>query len=174
MTTMASSDSNTIDRRWEHHYASRSDFSLQSYFDRTNRQGPQFGETRNTVDLDFIDHIATLPRQDLIWGAGMRLSPSNYIQSQPTVDFAPHRQTDYIHSSFVQDGFELVPERLSLTLGTKLEDNNYSGFEGFAVEGRPAVVTVRGKIQVRDGLFIGEKGRGQLLHREPIVNGSST
>jgi dihydropyrimidinase len=53
-------------------------------------------------------------------------------------------------------------------------NNNYSGFEGFAVEGRPAVVTVRGKIQVRDGLFIGEKGRGQLLHREPIVNGSST
>ena len=53
-------------------------------------------------------------------------------------------------------------------------NNNYSGFEGFAVEGRPVVVTVRGKIQVRDGLFIGEKGRGQLLHREPIANGSST
>ena len=50
-------------------------------------------------------------------------------------------------------------------------NSDYSGFEGFAVEGRPAVVTVRGKIQVRDGSFVGERGRGQLLRREPIVNG---
>jgi dihydropyrimidinase len=49
-------------------------------------------------------------------------------------------------------------------------NSDYSGFEGFAVEGRPAVVTVRGKIQVRDGSFVGEKGRGQLLRREPFVN----
>jgi dihydropyrimidinase len=48
--------------------------------------------------------------------------------------------------------------------------SDYSGFEGFAVEGRPAVVTVRGKIQVRDGSFVGERGRGLLLRREPIVN----
>jgi dihydropyrimidinase len=49
-------------------------------------------------------------------------------------------------------------------------NSDYSGFEGFAVEGRPAVVTVRGKIQVRDGSFVGERGRGQLLRREPIVH----
>ncbi len=49
-------------------------------------------------------------------------------------------------------------------------NSDYSGFEGFAVEGRPTVVTVRGKIQVRDGSFVGERGRGQLLRREPIVN----
>jgi dihydropyrimidinase len=48
-------------------------------------------------------------------------------------------------------------------------NNDYSGFEGFAVEGRPVVVTVRGKIQVRDGSFVGERGRGQLLRREPVV-----
>jgi dihydropyrimidinase len=30
------------------------------------------------------------------------------------------------------------------------------------------IVTVRGKIQVQDGNFIGERGRGRLLKREPI------
>jgi dihydropyrimidinase len=50
---------------------------------------------------------------------------------------------------------------------------DYSGFEGFAVEGRPSVVTVRGKIQVRDGQFVGEKDRGQLLRREPMVHWKS-
>ncbi len=49
-------------------------------------------------------------------------------------------------------------------------NSDYNGFEGFVVEGRPAVVTVRGKVQVRDGIFVGERGRGQLLRREPMVN----
>ena len=46
-------------------------------------------------------------------------------------------------------------------------NNDYNGFEGMALEGRPAVVTVRGRVQVRDGEFVGERGRGQFLKREP-------
>ncbi len=44
---------------------------------------------------------------------------------------------------------------------------DYNAFEGWEIEGRPAVVTVRGKVQVRDGRFVGERGRGRLLKREP-------
>jgi dihydropyrimidinase len=46
-------------------------------------------------------------------------------------------------------------------------NNDYNGFEGMAIEGRPATVTVRGKVQVRDAKFVGERGRGRLLKREP-------
>jgi len=46
-------------------------------------------------------------------------------------------------------------------------NNNYSGFEGMPIEGRPSVVTVRGKVQVRDGKFVGERNRGKFLKREP-------
>ena len=46
-------------------------------------------------------------------------------------------------------------------------NNDYSGFEGMEIEGRPSVVTVRGKVQVRDGKFVGERGRGKMLKREP-------
>jgi dihydropyrimidinase len=46
-------------------------------------------------------------------------------------------------------------------------NNDYNGFEGMAIEGRPSVVTVRGKVQVRDGKFIGERGCGKMLKREP-------
>lgn len=35
------------------------------------------------------------------------------------------------------------------------------------IEGRPSVVTVHGKVQVRDGKFIGERARGRFLKREP-------
>ena len=50
----------------------------------------------------------------------------------------------------------------------QLTNNDYNGFEGFAIEGRSAVVTVRGKVQARDGKFVGEPGRGKLLRRTPM------
>ena len=46
-------------------------------------------------------------------------------------------------------------------------NNDYSGFEGFEIDGRPETVTVRGKVQVRDGVFVGDCKRGLFLRREP-------
>ena len=79
---------------WKHRCNGGSDFHAQAFFDRTTRLGIEFGETRNTVDFDFINRLSMIPRQDFIWGAGVRLSPSNIIQTQPTVDFEPHQQTE--------------------------------------------------------------------------------
>ena len=44
---------------------------------------------------------------------------------------------------------------------------DYSAFEGWEIKGRPTLVTVRGKIQVRDGQFVGALGHGQMLARQP-------
>jgi dihydropyrimidinase len=46
-------------------------------------------------------------------------------------------------------------------------NNDYNGFEGMPIEGRPSAVTVRGKVQVQDGKFVGERGRGRMLKRDP-------
>lgn len=43
---------------------------------------------------------------------------------------------------------------------------DYSAFEGWKVEGRPALVTVRGEVAVRNGEFVGTIGRGRFLQRE--------
>jgi dihydropyrimidinase len=57
--------------------------------------------------------------------------------------------------------------RGTVSVATQHTNNDYNGFEGFAIDGRPAVVTVRGKVQVRDGIFVGEAGCGHFLRREP-------
>jgi dihydropyrimidinase len=44
---------------------------------------------------------------------------------------------------------------------------DYSVFEGWKIEGRPSVVTVRGEVAVRDGKFAGKIGRGKFLRRKP-------
>jgi dihydropyrimidinase len=44
---------------------------------------------------------------------------------------------------------------------------DYSAFEGWKIEGRPSVVTVRGEVAVRDGKFVGDPARGRFLKRTP-------
>jgi hypothetical protein len=56
--------------RWDRTLSAKSDFYLQAYFDRTNRKSLQFDETRDTFDVDFVDLIGYLPRQDIVFGRG--------------------------------------------------------------------------------------------------------
>jgi dihydropyrimidinase len=55
----------------------------------------------------------------------------------------------------------------TISAHTHHANNDYSGFEGMEIDGRPAVVTVRGKVQVCDGVFVGDSKHGKLLRREP-------
>src|SRR5580658_6432903 len=55
----------------------------------------------------------------------------------------------------------------TVSVKTQATNNDYNGFEGMPIAGRPSVVTVRGKVQVRDGKFVGDAHRGHLLRREP-------
>jgi len=57
--------------------------------------------------------------------------------------------------------------RGTISAKTHAVNNDYSGFEGTAIEGRPSVVTVRGQVQVANGAFVGQKNRGQFLRRQP-------
>ncbi len=57
--------------------------------------------------------------------------------------------------------------RGTIGLDTHHVNNDYSGFEGFEIDGRPDVVTVRGAVAIRDGEFVGDTTRGKLIRREP-------
>ena len=53
-----------------------------------------------------------------------------------------------------------------LTHANQTMNLDYRGFEGFEIDGKPEVVTVRGKIAVKDGKFVGDPGRGKFLKRK--------
>ncbi len=114
---------------WQRDLRQGSDIQVQAYYDRTYTLAPHYGETRNTFDIDFIHHL-TLPwRQNFIWGSGVRLSPSEFVQTVPTLDFVPHDIANNVYSGFLQDEIAITPNKFSLTAGSKLEHNNYTGFE---------------------------------------------
>jgi iron complex outermembrane receptor protein len=115
--------------RWKRVLGAGSDIQLQTYYDRTNREQANFSESRDTFDIDFVHRFALPFRQDFLWGAGVRLSSGNATQVVPTLAFTPNHFTDKLYSAFVQDEVSVVPNKLSLTFGSKFLHNSYSGFE---------------------------------------------
>ena len=57
--------------------------------------------------------------------------------------------------------------RGEISVKTQHMNLDYSAFEGWKLEGRPSAVTVRGKVAVRDGKFVGKHGHGKFLVRKP-------
>ena len=122
-------DGQNLLARWTHPISSESDFVLQFYWDRTWRRIPaSVSLALNTYDLDFQHRVRLGDRHRLIWGAGYRLMMDD-TGPAPGVAFVPENRDLQLFSGFVQDEMTLVEDHLFLTLGTKLEHNDYSGFE---------------------------------------------
>ena len=122
-------DGQNIVGRWKHWLDDDSDLSVQSYWDRTWRYTPNvFNEQLNTFDLDFQHRLPLGTRQNFIWGGGYRLMLDRVGNSQVLI-FEPADRNMQLFSGFAQDEITLVPERLRLTVGSKLEHNDYTGFE---------------------------------------------
>ncbi|MBI3849398.1 MAG: TonB-dependent receptor [Verrucomicrobia bacterium] len=114
--------------RWTRTFSEDANLQLQVYYDRTERDTAIFSEKRDTFDFDLQDRFALGSRNDLVCGAGYSLS-SDKIGNTYTLSFSPARRNTQLFSSFVQDEIKLWPERLRLTLGSKFEHNDYTGFE---------------------------------------------
>lgn len=114
--------------RWTHDFSEQSDFTLQTYYDGEQLDLPLLHETRNTLDLDARQRFQLGSRQEVVWGGGYRLNASdlNGDYAVGLLDTTPQEQ---IFNIFGQDEITLLPDTLRFTLGTKLEHNNFTGFE---------------------------------------------
>ena len=101
-------------------------FLVQAYYDRTNRTVPlQFDEKRNTGDIDG-QYETRLGRHLLVGGAQLRVSRGRDVGSAGFF-FEPETRTQWLTTAFVQDEIELSRDRLYVTAGAKIGDNNYTG-----------------------------------------------
>jgi len=109
---------------WNHAYSTKSNTILQISYDRDIRNIP-IRDRRSTVDVDFQDHFAWGGRQDIVWGADYRYT--NHRSNNANVSFDPSDNIRQLFGSFVQDEIEAVPDHVYLTLGVRLEHNEYTG-----------------------------------------------
>jgi len=123
--------------RWTHTVSTDSDMSLQAYFDRTHFSAPQpqmifapagiLEDGLNTYDLDFQHHFRLNGRNRVVWGIGYRAT-HDVVDNAPSLSFFPPVLNQNLYSGFVQDEF-MLRDNLYFTAGTKLEHNDYTGFE---------------------------------------------
>ena len=112
--------------RWKRVFNEGNDIQVQAYYDRTDRHTPNYIENRNTFDVDFLERLQLPWRQEISWGLGARVDPVSDPVVISGLQFLPTKRTDYLATAFVQDEIELVEQRLSLNLGTKMLHTNFT------------------------------------------------
>ena len=115
--------------RWRRTLSGDAALYFQGFWAHDFRVGPNFGETRDTIDVDFLHRTPSAGFQQFTYGLGARWSPSSTHVSVSTDHFLPHSETESNYSGFLQEELRLVPNKLVFTLGSKLEHNSYTGFE---------------------------------------------
>ncbi len=99
---------------------------LQTYYDQTNRQETLLGDKRGTFDIDFQHSWKPNANQGLIWGLGYRYVHDD-IDDSFAITYIPKKRQDNLFSVFAEG--ELKLQNFKLTLGSKIEHNDYSGLE---------------------------------------------
>ena len=113
--------------RWRHTMSDDSDFELRVYYDYTHRNDPTFIDDLGTLDIDFQEHLPLGSAQAVTWGLTGR-TQDDRNRGRGIFALNPPDSRDNAASGFVQDEVSL-PHSVRLTLGTKFEHNDFSGFE---------------------------------------------
>lgn len=115
--------------RWQHTISDTSDLWLQAYYDRSRRNfNNGFAENLATYDIDWQHRFALGSRQEVIWGLNARRM-EHEVNNLLLFAFLPAREILNRYGLFLQDEISLIPQRLRLTLGTKIERTHYTGYE---------------------------------------------
>src|SRR5581483_3906556 len=114
--------------RWTHALKNGSDMSVQAFYDVNHRAARgQMDQSHQTTALDFQHHVAVGSRNDVVWGLGYRYDTSHFRPAY-AIEVFPARGKTSLFSTFVQDEIKLT-NSLSVTVGSKFEHNDFTGFE---------------------------------------------
>lgn len=114
--------------QWTRLFDDDSNLSVQAYYDRTERTvPPTFAETLDIFDIQVQHSLRPTAAHALSYGANVRFSLDR-VRNSAVVAFLPANVDQSWESIFVQDEITLRKE-LMLTLGARVERNDYTGNE---------------------------------------------
>jgi len=119
--------------RWSTTSSSGGRSELQAYYEKQQRDQWKLEESTTTYDINYNYQLPRLGRHEVIVGGGYRYIDNKLPDGDISIGqvrlFTPERRDDELFSFFAQDEVEVLDDSLWLTLGIKLEDNDYSGFD---------------------------------------------
>jgi iron complex outermembrane receptor protein len=102
------------------------ELELQSYVELTDRNEYPVSEHRRTAEVDLQLRHRRWRSHEINWGLAWQGSWAD-LDTAPTSSLP--EDDEHLLSGFLQDEVSLLNDRVRLTLGTKLEHNQYSGLE---------------------------------------------
>jgi iron complex outermembrane receptor protein len=118
----------SLTTRWEHKDESAGDMSLQVYYFRHRRESINVNHALNAYDLEFQHELPVVWKSHAItWGVGYRAIDDN-IQAQ-NVQYLPAERSVHHENIFLVDQVTLIPDVLNLSVGSKFEENYFTGME---------------------------------------------
>ncbi len=115
--------------RWQRAFSSGNDIQIQGYIDHTNHRELNLADYRTTYDLDYLQRLKVGKIQEVSFGLGARIIPIYDPIVVSGITFTPIHRTDQLYTAFLQDEITVVPNRVMLTVGTKLLHTNFTTFE---------------------------------------------
>src|SRR6267154_1391475 len=114
--------------RWGHALEGGSNIVVQAYYDRTERSvPPTFAETLDIFDVQFQHSMRLAGSHAVVWGGEYRYS-FDRLENSSFFAFLPASLNQRWASVFAQDE-TTVARDLRLTLGARVERNDYTGNE---------------------------------------------
>ena len=114
--------------RWTHSFSDESQLSIQSYYSHERFAIDFITPHNDTFDFDLQDRFQLGSRQDIVWGGGYRLIRDGFPASA-NWNWDPSSTSMQLFTSFLQDEITLVPDQFKVSLGSKFEHNDQTGFE---------------------------------------------
>ncbi len=113
---------------WRKKYDDGAQLSIQSYLDYTGYNQIILNDKESMFDIGAQYNLPQRGRNQLILGGGYRLTHQD-VTSTSTLSINPAQANLNLFNVFAQDRITLLPHKIFLTLGTKVEHNSYTGFE---------------------------------------------
>ncbi|MBK8336229.1 MAG: TonB-dependent receptor [Sterolibacteriaceae bacterium] len=128
VVTAAHSGSNVVGR-YDTVLGDGSELGLQAYFEHSRLDVPwAVSDSRDTADVD-LQHRLHRGSHDFMWGMGYRVSRNQIHANTANFSLLRDRRLMRLFSAFAHDEWTLVPDRLRLIAGTKIEHNGSTGWE---------------------------------------------
>ncbi len=116
---------------WQHDLTN-GDIALKTYMTFTDRQEININEKRDIYDIDFQHRLQISDNHEFIWGLGFRYTTDEIESSSSLLSYSiiytPSQRKDNLFSGFAQSEFKFL-KNIRFTVGSKIEHNNYTGFE---------------------------------------------
>jgi len=114
--------------KWESQQSEYANIQILGYYDYYQRNILVNTLQTQTFDITFQHQLKLHPGHEFIWGVGYR-SQWNEFEIRPSLSFIPEKRQDNLFSAFGQYDYQIIPDKLKFIVGSKIEHNDYSGWE---------------------------------------------